>query len=449
VTLPAVTASPGTQVILPVTIGDTTGAQIISYDLQITFDSSVVQPSSPSYDTTGTLSSNMAITPNADNSGHLVISAFQTDPIAGAGTLINLKFTVVGTSGQSTAMTFADYTDGLGNFHPGCQLNEGTPGCATTNGSVSIFGVAISGTVTYGNPSGSPTPRFVSNVTITGNGSPNVSTTTAAPGANAGQYALSGFGPGAYTVVPSKNGGVNGGITSFDAARVAQHVAGTNMLTGNALIVADVSANGTVTSFDSAQIASYVVSGSNPGVTGTWRFAPASRPYASVTSSISGQDYTALLMGEVSGNWLNTGARAVNAAGPESVSVSAPRLVTSANGEILMPVSVENVVNKGVIAYEFDLRYDPLVVQPQADPVDLIGSVSRGLTAVAKTDEPGLLRVAVYGALPIDSNGLLLTLKFTAIGTPSSVTPLTWERFMFNEGDATTLAANGEVEIAN
>ena len=40
----------------------------------------------------------------------------------------------------------------------------------------------ISGTVTYGNAVGAPTPRFVSNVTITAAGAPMVSTTTGAPG---------------------------------------------------------------------------------------------------------------------------------------------------------------------------------------------------------------------------------------------------------------------------
>lgn len=444
--LPAITAAPGSQITVPVSVGDVTGWEVISYDFQVTFDPAVMQPSATSYDATGTLSSGMLITPNTDNAGHLIISAFQSAAITGAGTLINLKFTAVGTSGQSTALTFEDYTDPGSVPHPAFQFNEGTPSSSTTNGSVTLSGVSISGTVTYGNAIGAPSPRFVSNVTVSGAGSPNVSTTTAAPGPNAGQYALSGFGGGAYTVTPTKTGGVNN-ISSFDAGKVAQHVAGISTLTGNAFLVADVSNNGGVSSFDAAQIANYVVSGGNPGTTGTWKFAPVSRSYASVSSSISGEDYVALLMGEVSGNWTNTGARPANNVSAESPAVSAPRLTTTANGEVLVPVNVENIVNKSVIAYEFDLRYDPSVIQPQENPVELIGSVSRGLIAVAKTDEPGLLRVAVYGPMPIESNGLLLTLRFTAIGTPGTASPLTWERFMFNEGDSATLTASGEVAI--
>ena len=36
---------------------------------------------------------------------------------------------------------------------------------------------------------------------------------------------------------------------------------------------------------------------------------PVNRMYPSVTSNIVGEDFIALLMGEVSGNWTNTGAR--------------------------------------------------------------------------------------------------------------------------------------------
>lgn len=160
----------------------------------------------------------------------------------------------------------------------------------------------ISGTVTYGNAIGSPSTRFVSNVLLSGIGSSNVFATTAFPD---GTYSLSGFGSGSYTVTPSKTGGVNGSITSFDAARIAQHAAGISTLTGNQLIVADVSGNGMVSSFDAAQVARSAAGLSGSGSAGEWRFVPANRMYASVSVNITGEDFIALLMGEVSGNWTN------------------------------------------------------------------------------------------------------------------------------------------------
>ncbi|MFN0278096.1 MAG: dockerin type I repeat-containing protein [Pyrinomonadaceae bacterium] len=162
----------------------------------------------------------------------------------------------------------------------------------------------ITGTIIYGNTITGPPPPFVSNVLLSGSGSIPVSALTIFPG---GTYTLSGFGSGAYTVTPTKTGGVNGAISSFDAARISQHSVGIPPgLNATQLIVADVSGNGMVTSFDAGQVARYVTSTSGSGSTGNWIFSPLNRTYPSVTGNIAGQDYTALLMGEVSGNWSNS-----------------------------------------------------------------------------------------------------------------------------------------------
>lgn len=332
---------------------------------------------------------------------------------------------------------------------------------------------AISGSITYGNAIGAPTPRFVSNVTITGAGSPDVTATSGVPGATAGQYTLSGFGSGSYTVTSSKTGGINGSITSFDAAKIAQHVAGITTLTGNQFVVAEVSGNGTLSSFDAGQVARYVAGVTGSGSTANWIFNPANRVYASVTSNIAGEDYLALLMGEVSGNWTNTGARQTaepqdaedrvtetnsiftnRTAEPEDGEVAAgnvlvelPRIDATPEKEIVVPVNLTGLANKGVVSYEFDLRYDPLVLQPLGDVANVKGTASRGLSVVVNPNEPGLLRVVVYGAYPIDENGVLLNLRFTAVGAAGSVSPISFERIMFNEGEPRVSVANGEVRL--
>jgi hypothetical protein len=163
-----------------------------------------------------------------------------------------------------------------------------------------------------------------------------------------------------------------------------------------------------------------------------------------------------LLIGDVSGNWSNTGARpAVSpqlaaGRGPErTVALNISNLAAAAGKEIIIPIRVDGAVGKGIISYEFDLRYDPAVIQPQTDPVDVARTVSRGLTAVSSAKEPGLLRVAVYGPMPIDGNGVLLYLRFTAVGAIGSVSPIVWERVMFNEGDPRVIATDGSLKISN
>jgi len=157
VSLPNVIATPG-LVSIPITVGDTTGQGIISYDLNIDFNPAIVQPASPAFEQAGTLSSAMSITPNANNAGHLIISAFQAANLSGSGTLLILRFNVVGLPGQLTSLTFTDYTDPGGIFHPGFVFNEGDPTVLLTNGSVAIPGDATPTSTFTQTPTNTNTP---------------------------------------------------------------------------------------------------------------------------------------------------------------------------------------------------------------------------------------------------------------------------------------------------
>lgn len=318
--------------------------------------------------------------------------------------------------------------------------------------------------MTYANASAPP--KFISNVTVTGTGSPNVFTTTAAPGATAGQYLLTGFGAGSYTVTLSKTTGQNS-VTSNDAARIAQHVAGISVLTTDIQKVsADVSGNGSVSSNDAAFIARFAAGlGAPIGNTNTWQFylppgptfpigaSPTTRTYASVIDNLTGEDYVGILIGEVTGNWTPSAARQLvgkqfTVISPD-ILVDLPTIVTTTDNEVVVPVSVHGTENKEIISYEFDLRYDPAVIQPLVEPVDVTSTASRGLSFVTNIEEPGLLRVVVYGAYPVERDGLLLNLRFTAVGSFGSASPLLFDRIMFNEGESDVITTDGQVEISN
>ena len=251
---------------------------------------------------------------------------------------------------------------------------------------------AVTGSVIYGNPVTGTNPRGVPDVLLSGAGSPAVSDTTGAPGT----YVLTGFGAGSYTVTPSKTGGVNGSITGFDAARIAQYLTGSISLTSAQQSVADVSGVGGVSSFDAALIARYSASLPPPnGNSGTWFFTPASKNYASITSDITGEDYAALLMGDVSGNWGDPSPFRVGFGPERSTSITAANIVAKSEGDIIFPITVQGAMGKGIVAYQFDLRYDPAVIQPAAHAVDLTGTASRGFAAVVNAEPPGILRVVV------------------------------------------------------
>ncbi|MBK8466613.1 MAG: hypothetical protein IPL32_12345 [Chloracidobacterium sp.] len=330
--------------------------------------------------------------------------------------------------------TFTPTATATETFTPTATATETfTPTATATETFTPTPLAVISGSVTYGNSIGSPSPpRYVSGVSVNAVGSPNLSDSTGV----LGTYSLTGFGGGPYIITPSKSGGENGSLSSFDAARISQYVTGNITLTSAQLTVAEVSGTGGVSSFDAALIARYVASlGSPTGNTGAWIFSPASYSNPSVTKSVT-QDYSALLLGEVSGNWTDAGLRPTfkTFGSSGSIEVSAPELTAVTGKDVIVPIKVRGAKNKGIISYEFDLRYDPSVIQPMTDPVDLTETASRGLLSVTNVIEPGLLRVVMYGPLPLDDNGTLLKLRFTAVGNAGSVSALTWEQIMLNEG---------------
>lgn len=413
-----------------------TGLGATSMSMAVTYDGAVLTPIGVTLGSVGNSNGGgrtLSITKPA--LGSIIVTLTGVNEFQGSGALVNLNFNVVGLPGTFSPVSFTTF-----------QYNAGPPCGTTTNGSVTVIPGTISGTVTYGNAIVGPTLRNVPNVLLSGAGSPSVSTLTNA----FGTYTLTGFGTGAYTVTPSKTGGDNGAVSAFDAAMIAQHVTGLTHLTGNQAIVADVSGNGNITSFDAGNIANFVVASSPSGNAGNWRFNPISRTYPAINTDIPGQDYSALLIGDVSGNWGDPSSfRSSGSSGPgRSASITLPQLVAPADNEVTIPVAVQGVANKGVISYEFELAYDPLVIQPQTDPVDLSGTVSSGLTAVTNSSDPGVLRVAVYGATGISSNGLLLNLRFNAIGAPGSVSALTWGRLMLNDGNPRVMAMDGQVELS-
>jgi hypothetical protein len=321
--------------------------------------------------------------------------------------------------------------------------------------SLSLVPPTVSGNVIYGNPHPSSI-RPVADVDIMAAGDPSVVGRTGPDRTPSwGRYALTGFGESSYMMTPSKIGTHSNFINSFDAAKIAQHAAAVEFLDSNQRMAADVSGNGLINSYDAALVAGYAVNSAySHGLTGTWNFSPGNRSYEYIINDISEQDYTAFLMGEVSGNWNNQGGggggtRPAGVTHVEGDTVISAPSVSSARHMISVPVTIENARDKGIISYEFDLRYDPSVMLPAANPVSLARTVSRGFSVVYNSAEPGLLKVAVYGAVPVNADGELINLRFNKVGASGSVSPLIWERLMLNEGDPAAIPVDGQVEILN
>jgi uncharacterized protein (TIGR03437 family) len=290
----------------------------------------------------------------------------------------------------------------------------------------------------------------VPGVTITAAGSPQGSATTD----NSGAYQLPNLGGGPYTLTPAKTGDANG-ITSFDAAQIAQQVVGIITLNACQQAAADTSGNGQITSFDAAFIAQYVVGITNPdNRTGTWRFLPPTRAYSSLSGNQTAQNFDAVLVGELTGNWTAGGssllaARSLTnqrALSPAQVAISLPQVSASTGSSVTIPITVGDLTGRNFLSFDFDLTYDASVLQAQPQPTDASDTLARNLTITANAT-PGRLRVSAFGAQAMAGAGTLLKLKFNVTGASGTGTALTWQRFIFNETPQTSLT-NGRVNAS-
>jgi hypothetical protein len=115
------------------------------------------------------------------------------------------------------------------------------------------------------------------------------------------------------------------------------------------------------------------------------------------------------------------------------VTVTAPLLQSVNPGaNFTVNLMVSDTTGEGVLGYEFNLLYNQAVILPQATPCEVIGTISSGRTAVCNAGTPGLLRVVVFGAMPLSGSGILLSLNFTAVGMAGNISQLTFQNFVFN-----------------
>jgi hypothetical protein len=344
----------------------------------------------------------------------------------------------------------------------------------TTGGNYSI-----SGTVTYGIVEMNQTPQRVSGVNLSATGESAASVFSDF----SGDYELTNLLSGDYTVTPSKTGDVNG-INSLDATRIQQYRVGLITLSAAQLVAADTDNSGTINSLDATRIQQYQVGIQSNNIIGQWKFLPTSRQYSPLTGNLTGENYQAVLVGEVSGNWTrpadfaqstqieesksvptndnqndvitSINARSfgnrtaqstgksekqsadlkVNDSGSDSaaaglsIAVSLPANATASVGNtIVVPVSIGEIPAGGSVeSFDFSVFYDPAVLQINTPAGSNTGTLSSGCSVFANAPTAGKVIVsgACGGGAITNGPGTLYNLTFTVIGAGNETSSLTF-----------------------
>ena len=177
------------------------------------------------------------------------------------------------------------------------QINEGYIETALVDGSfTTAAGFSISGQVRFWDASNT---AVAATVTLD-------NTLEEVSDEATGQFQFSGVLDGTHTLNIEKEDGINDSIRGYDASLILSHVVGSATLTGSALAAADVTGNGEISALDASkvlEVAAGLETVPFANQASPWTFEPAERRYDEVTSNITDADFTAIYMGDVSGNW--------------------------------------------------------------------------------------------------------------------------------------------------
>ncbi len=346
---------------------------------------------------------------------------------------------------------------GGSSYIGGVTAGSTTSGVRAGNGLVTITyqGCAagdLSGTVTMAN---APTTLIPDVVIAAAGATPAV---TDGVTNSSGVYSMTGFGPDAYTITPSKTPYpvlAYNGIFSNDATLISRHVVGLNMLSPAQLRAAKVAGLPNLSSYDAALLAQYIVGVTNPiNQTGTWKFTPAST--SMVVTSGSTLNFAASLMGDVSGDWDPMGARpAARLTDPERIrnAVHASLTPTKASdgSDIVVAFRLDNLRGKQVDSFQFDIDFDPNLFTPAEVAASLEGTLASNMSIAFNSPQKGLLKVVVYGAFPASGDGVYVNLRFRVSGTAVTRFPLGIQNFRINDGeeDVYTVDRRPKTAVAN
>jgi len=417
---------------VPVNLANVTG--LAAADLVITFDPAVLVAQGA---TTGSMTPGWSLVANTATPGQIILSmASSGGTVSGAGVLALLEFEVVGAPGASSTLGFGSVS-----------LNDGAIPTETAAGSFSVDLVYdVSGSINFWNGGA------ISGTLLTLVGDRLYTGMSDAAGA----YTVVGVQADDYVLTPSKADGATD-ITAYDASLVLQHAAQLITLTGHQATAADVNRSGAITSMDAFYILQKAVGLLTlpfPGSGRVWDFDPQSRSYTNLNSSMTGQDFTAILLGDPSGNWTPSARGGMPMLGGEdsdgaslngvTATLTLPDVAVLPGSVITVPLAL-TLPQGQVYGADIIVTYDAAIVSALRV---IKGPLATGWSMANNLGTPGEIRVALASANPITTDGDLLLLVFEAVGAAGAETALTLVQGDLNEGSIPATLEQGHLRIA-
>jgi len=382
ISIPNVKAGIGQEIIIPIKADNLHG--LIAADITIGYDSSALEFIEV---IKGNITTRFSIVSNPTNNNQILLSMASSTTISGGGDLVYLRFRILETEAATIPITL----DSVLLNSDGTNLN-------LINGQIEISEVyTISGTVTYYSNS-----ELIDNVLISVYGITNYEGTSD----EFGNYIIQEIISDDYILNAYKDDDING-ISAYDATLILRAAVGLEVLNTYNNIAADVNSDGVVNSMDASQVLQYVAGLRQlpfEGAGAVWKFSPSTYTYSNLGSNQTNQNLTAILLGDVSGNF------------------STVETTTSLYQEGVLQVGDIEENENLIIApfeinyYDFDLfSFETTIIYDSSVNLEnvIFDTKLANCFVVINDTENGVVKIAVACANQVDLSGVAFSLYFT------------------------------------
>lgn len=419
ISVPNVSANKGNIIEVPIIVSEITGLR--SLDVKLTYDKDVLGVVDVRK---GMLTSNFSLTPNTTIPGKLTIAMASATGASGSGKIAYIEFKVLDGEKTSSPLNLEEVTINS----PGSVI------VTTTNGTFSFSDTyEIKGNIRYYKNS-----RNISGVNMELEGQ---KTYTASTDIN-GQYILSGIESSDYKLIPGKEDEATD-ISSYDASLILQHSAGLITLSEHQKKAADVNNDGVITAMDAAYVLEKAVDLLQlpfPGAGKVWTFTPEEKTYTNLNSNKNYENFTGILIGDVSGNWKESNETMIQSMQSEdALKVGIVR--TKPGGAVSVPI-MYNANN--LYGADITINYDENLLTNVS--IEL-SEEAEDFVPVVNSLVPGKIVIGLAGSTAISGEGELLTIKFDAVDNSGNEVTLNINKANINE-KTNIETENGKVIIS-
>ncbi len=231
-------------------------------------------------------------------------------------------------------------------------------------------------------------------------------------------------------------------ISMYDAAITAQVAQGVRQFSSYQYMAADANKDNKITIFDATHIAQYALEQirSYDSHVGEWLFDPPNRSYNPLNESLTGQDFTGILIGDVDGNWSPPGTLQ-----KENIQNLNLNLEVTHLKENEIMVSVPYTRLDDLNSMELTLKFDSSILEFIA--VEKTSLIENSQLFHNKTD--GLINVGMFSFQPIEKKGKLICFKFEIKNRDVNTTDLHFSNFVINDGPKYIFSTSVQLNESN